>query len=273
MHSQGAPPGTQRSGGTGHAERVFRVQRAFTELGGSVHGPGELAEKSGLDDSAVFRILQSGVYQGIFERVGRGRYRLGTGTAHLSLYALAHTSGDAAHAALEQLRDATGGGLALLYMLAPFSGAHRQCVDMAVGDSDLAELGMTTREVLSVTRSLRTGASGRSILAYLPEPIQQRVLAEPVPDEAGPGAYRDDTELLRSLADIRDQGHAIGLQECMAGWNSCAAPVMWHDTVVGSALLLKPADLMPEPLPSIIEATKTTAATLSRLSFGPWPSA
>ncbi|UCM89730.1 hypothetical protein [Streptomyces marincola] len=47
-------------------------------------------------------------------------------------------------------------------MLAPFDGARRQCVDMAVGDSDLLELGMTPREVLRVTRSLHTGASGRT---------------------------------------------------------------------------------------------------------------
>jgi DNA-binding IclR family transcriptional regulator len=251
---------------------VFRVQQAFADLGGDVHGPGELAEKSGLDDSAVFRILQSGVYQGIFERVGRGRYRLGTHTAYLGLHALAHGPGDAAHAALEDLRETTDGGLVLLYMLAPFGGAQRQCIDMAVGDSDLVELGMTPRDVLSVTRSLRTGASGRSILAYLPEPIQRRVLAEPVPDEAGPGVYRDNDELLRSLADIRDQGHAVGFQECMPRWNSCAAPIMWNDSIVGSVLLLKPSTVMPDPPPLVIEATKMTAASLSRLSSGPWPS-
>ncbi|MEV1008377.1 IclR family transcriptional regulator C-terminal domain-containing protein [Streptomyces sp. NPDC049881] len=268
MHGNAAAP---RPGGTGHAERVFRVQRAFADLGGSVHGPGELAEKSGLDDSTVFRILQSGVYQGVYERVGRGRYRLGTSTAHLSLHALADAPGNAAHQALEELRAVTRGGLVLLYMLAPFSGAHRQCIDMAVGDSDLAELGLSTREVLTVTRSLRTGASGRTILAYLPDAIQRRVLAEPVPDGAGPGVYRDNDRLLRSLADIRDQGYATGHEECMTGWNSCAAPILWHDSIVGSTLLLKPAHVMPEPPAEIIEATKTTAAKLSSYSSAPFP--
>ncbi|MEO3753575.1 IclR family transcriptional regulator C-terminal domain-containing protein [Streptomyces sp. B6B3] len=260
-----------RLGGTSHAERVFRVQQAFAELGGDVHGPGELAERSGLDDSAVFRILQSGVYQGVFERVGRGRYRLGMNTAYLGMHALAHAPGDAARAALERLREATDGGLAMLYALAPFGGAQRQCIDMAVGDSDLLELGMTPREVLAVTRSLRTGASGRSILAYLPETIQRRVLAEPVPDEAGPGAYRDNDALLRSLQDVRDQGYAIGLQECTPGWNSCAAPIMWNDSIMGSALLLKPTVVMPTVTDPVIAATKTTAAELSRASSGPWP--
>ncbi|MGP4115376.1 IclR family transcriptional regulator [Streptomyces sp. 4N509B] len=274
MQNQHYPnPSEFRSGGTGHAERVFRVQQAFADLGGDVHGPGELAAKSGLDDSAVFRILQSGVYQGVFERVGRGRYRLGTGSAYLGLHALAHAPGDDAHAVLEDLRAATDGGLVLLYMLAPFGGAQRQCIDMAVGDSDLAELGMTARDLLTVTRSLRTGASGRAILAYLPEPIQRRVLAEPVPDGAGPGAIRDNEELRESLAVVRDQGYAAGREECMAGWNSCAAPVMWHDSIVGAVLLLKPAHVMPQPRPAVIDLTRATAAKLSRLSSNPWPAA
>ncbi len=256
---------SSRVGGTSHAERVFRVQQAFADLGGDVHGPGGLAERSGLDDSAVFRILQSGVYQGVFERVGRGRYRLGMNTAYLGMHALAHAPGDAARTALERLRGATDGGLAMLYALAPFGGAQRQCIDMAVGNSDLVELGMTPREVLSITRSLRTGASGRSILAYLPESIQQRVLAEPVPKEAGPGAYHDNDALLQSLEEIRDQGYAIGLQECMPGWNSCAAPTMWTDSIMGSVLLLKPIAVMPTVPDSVITAVKTTAAELSRL--------
>ena len=36
-------------GGSAHADRVFRVQRAFTEVEGQMHGPGELAEVTGLD--------------------------------------------------------------------------------------------------------------------------------------------------------------------------------------------------------------------------------
>ena len=59
-------------------------------------------------------------------------------------------------------------------MRAPFGVAGKQCLDFEVGDSDLQELEMTPRELLSTTRSLRTDASGRTILAYLPEGIQQK---------------------------------------------------------------------------------------------------
>lgn len=259
--------------GTTHAERVIRVQQAFADLGGDVHGTGELAEAAGLDDSAVSRILQSGVYGGIFERVARGRYRLGVTTAYLGLHALAHVPslGRVAHEILEELRNASGGGLAFLYTLAPFGGAQRQCIDMAVGDSDLVELGMTPRDVLCVTRSLRIGASGRSMLAHLPDAIVDRVLADEVPDEAGPGVYRDDDELLATLVNIRDCGYAVGYEECMPLWNSVAAPIMWADSILGAALLVKPATMMPEAPESVIEATMTAAAKLSHLPHGSWP--
>lgn len=258
-----APEG--RASGSSHAERVFLVQTAFAELGGSAHGPGEIAEFTGLDDSVVYRILQSGIYQRIFERVDRGLYRLRTSAAQLAFTALDHRlDGAVSQTVLGRLREATDGGLAFLYMVAPFSGAQRQCVDMAVGDSDLAELGMTPRDVLSVTRSLRTGASGRTILAYLPEVLQQRVMAEPVPNQAGPGVYRDNDALLASLAAVRDLGYALGYEECMAGWNSCAAPIMWDGSIMGAALLLKLKAVMPTAPESVIEATKEAAAELSR---------
>ncbi|WP_432002806.1 IclR family transcriptional regulator domain-containing protein [Streptomyces sioyaensis] len=260
---KGASSAGSRTSGSGHAERVFLVQTAFAELGGSAHGPGEIAEFTGLDDSVVYRILQSGIYQRIFERVDRGLYRLRTSAAQLAFTALDHRL-DGAQTVLRDLRKATDGGLAFLYMVAPFSGAQRQCVDMAVGDSDLAELGMTPRDVLSVTRSLRTGASGRTILAYLPEVLQQRVLAEPVPDQAGPGVYRDNDALVASLAEVRDLGHALGYEECMAGWNSCAAPIMWDGSIMGAVLLLKLKSVMPVAPESVIEATKEAAAVLSR---------
>ncbi|UQA96084.1 IclR family transcriptional regulator domain-containing protein [Streptomyces halobius] len=254
-----------RASGSGHAERVFLVQTAFAELGGSAHGPGEIAEFTGLDDSVVYRILQSGIYQRIFERVDRGLYRLRTSAAQLAFTALDHRlDGATSQTVLRELRMATDGGLAFLYMVAPFSGAQRQCVDMAVGDSDLAELGMTPRDVLSVTRSLRTGASGRTILAYLPDVLQQRVLAEPVPEQAGPGVFRDNDALLRSLEEVRDLGHALGYEECMAGWNSCAAPIMWDGAIMGAVLLLKLKSEMPVVPDGVIEAAKEAAAEFSR---------
>ncbi|MER6684644.1 IclR family transcriptional regulator domain-containing protein [Streptomyces olivaceoviridis] len=232
----------------------------------------QIAKAADIDDSTAARILTAGTYSNVFVRVGRGRYRLGTALADLGFHALTedNLSGSATTWALQNLRAATDDGLAFLYMRAPFGVAGRQCLDMAVGDSDLKELGMTPRDVLSVTRSLRTGASGRTILAYLPEEVQKKVADSPVPEEAGPGVIRDGDELLHSLIDIRDQGYALGHQECMAGWNSVAAPVIWDGAIWGAVLLLKPKDVMPEAPQRYIYATITAAARLSQIG-GAWP--
>ncbi|HEY8981590.1 MAG TPA: IclR family transcriptional regulator C-terminal domain-containing protein [Streptomyces sp.] len=251
--------------GTRLFARFLSVQKAFQQREGEVHGTGEIARAAGLDDSTTSRILKAGAAAGFFERMGRGKYRLGLGAVHLGMQALAHVPvmDSATHAVLEKLREATDGGLVFQYMVAPFGGAQRQCCDMAVGDSDLVELGMTALDILSVTRSLRTGASGRTILAHLPRALQDIVLAEPVPEEAGPGVYRDTEELRLSLEEVRSLGYALGYEECMPYWNSCAAPIFWDQSIMGAVLLLKPATVMPKAPPAVIEATRAAASQLS----------
>ncbi|MFF5304867.1 IclR family transcriptional regulator [Streptomyces sp. NPDC013161] len=260
----GKAPGASETGAR-LVDRFIRVLNAVTQLDGKVHGTGEIAKEAGLDDSTTSRILRSGVKGRFLQRVSHGKFQLGVASARLGLHALAHMSAkdESTHTVLEDLRAATGEGLIFQYMLAPVGGAYRQCIDMAVGDSDLAELGMTARSILSVTRSLRVGASGRTILAHLPERILELVLNEPIPPESGPGVYRKDDELRESLVEIRARGYALGYEECMALWNSCAAPILWNQTIMGAVLLLKPATAMPEPSSAVIEATKAAAAEIS----------
>jgi hypothetical protein len=49
----------------------------------------------------------------------------------------------------------------------------------------------------------------------------------------------------------------------MALWNSCAAPIVWGEAIMGAVLLLKPATVMPQAPESVVEATKAAAAKLS----------
>ncbi|MGF1429879.1 IclR family transcriptional regulator [Kitasatospora sp. LaBMicrA B282] len=244
------------------ANRVFRVQTALSKLGGKAR-IGQLAEETGLDDSTVSRIVQSGVYAKHFERVERGVYALTPTAGEVGIQALADTVDfDLMRQVLKEARRATDNGLIFLYARTIF-GLGRQCLTMAVGESSLDELGMSTREVLEVTRSLRTGASGRAILAYLPARDQEKVIAESVLPEAGPGVLRDPDDLRDSLQNIRDEGYAIGYQECMKGWNSVAAPFFMGDRIMGSVLMLHPAEKMPQPPAHYIEAIKNAAVELS----------
>ncbi|MFC9927936.1 IclR family transcriptional regulator [Streptomyces sp. NPDC127190] len=248
---------------------MFRVQQAFTQLGGEVHGLAELARASALDDSTVYRILRSGIQQGAFAQVSRGRYRLGPAAARLGTQALTpRLDRTALGNCLEQLRLATDGGTVFLYGLTNLGHPQRHCIDMAVGSSDLSELGLTLRDLMSISRSLRIGASGRAILAHLSDHLLQRVLAEELPPVVGPGVYRDRNKLLASLAEIRARGYAFGFQECVHGRDSVAAPVLWDGTVLGSVVVLKPAPLPAAVRDRFVLAVKSTSAEVSRLIGG-----
>lgn len=257
-----------RTAGTGLAERVFRVQQAFTRLDGDVHGPGELAKAAGLDDSTVHRILRSGMQQGMFVRVGHGRYSLGGAVAQLAIHACSHRQDpEFIHSVLEELGAVTGGP-AFFYVLAPFGTPRRLCVDMAVGEADLREIGYAADDILSVARPLRAGACGRAMLAFLPLAAQKEALEAELPPYAGPGALKDWESLRDSLAEARRYGYAVGQNEDLPGWNSCAAPVLWGEAVMGSVLLLKRAVDMPSITTGVIRETQRAAAELALLFGG-----
>jgi DNA-binding IclR family transcriptional regulator len=257
------------------AERVFRVQRAFTRLDGEVHGPGELARATGLDDSTVHRILRSGVAQGIFVRLGHGRYSLGGGVVQLAIHACAQPQNPrAVHAVLEKLR-ATADGPVFFYVLVPFGSPQRLCADLSATDADLRDIGYAAEDLVSVARPLRSGAGGRAILAFCPPAVQRGALDAKLPPYAGPGAITDWEVLRAALADTRRLRFAVGHDDDLAGWDSCAAPVVWGEAVVGSVLLLRRIGLRPAITAATIAATRLAAAELGsmfgRPVTGPFP--
>ncbi|MFE4263649.1 IclR family transcriptional regulator C-terminal domain-containing protein [Streptomyces sp. NPDC056883] len=212
---------------------------------------------------------------GAFLQVGRGRYRLGPSAAQIGTQALMNqmdsTGSEELPEVLDRLHHDTDGGLAFLFGLNHFGRAQRQCIEMSVGNSDLSELGANVRDVLTVNRSLRVGAAGRAILAHLPGPVQRRIVAEPVPRGAGPGVYRDRDKLLASLVEIRAKGYAVGVQECVRGWNSFAVPVFSAGTVLGAVVVLKPADEVHAPRERYIGAVRIAAAEMGRFVGAPEP--
>ncbi|MCM1965093.1 IclR family transcriptional regulator C-terminal domain-containing protein [Streptomyces sp. G1] len=243
---------------------MIHVQQAFIALPGTTHTLKSISEHSDLDPSVVYRILQSAIEKGAIERVSRGRYRLGSSVAGAGLHAMAGLYGslDQHHVLVELQRKA--GGMALLYALAS-PGARRVCIDHALGDYSFSDFGISPSDVFTVGYSLRVGASGRTLLAFAPESLQQLVLSEEVPSEAGPGALHN-AELISSLADIRTRGYAIGYEECVAGWDSVAVPVLWGNVVFGVVLLLMPSADLQANLTEHIEHVRHAAQLISNAS-------
>ncbi|WP_326581781.1 IclR family transcriptional regulator (plasmid) [Actinacidiphila glaucinigra] len=241
------------------AGRTFTVQQAFAELGRATASMGDLISVTGLDLSTVSRVVQSGINYGIFLRLEPGVYSLAAAVER-GVCSLPKTASQELHA----LQRATDQGLVFLYLKSPFGLTSRHCIDMAIGGFDLTALGTTRKDLLSITHSLRLGAPGRAILAYLPERTQEVVASTALPLAAGPGALHDQDVFRSAVADVRDTGYAVGFEECRQGWHSIAAPVFLGDAVMGSVLVLMPADAMPDPSPEIVAAIQITAARLSR---------
>ncbi|MGW3183230.1 IclR family transcriptional regulator [Kitasatospora sp. NPDC001119] len=250
--------------------RVYALQDAFTQLPGGDQRVLDLAAATGMPDSTVHRILQSGVPGGAVDQVRRGRYRPGPTIIKAAVHAMAHVPGAATtQGILADLHERTGAAV-LLFALAPFGGLRRLCTDYAWGRMDPGDLGVFARPLVTHSRSLRTGASGRVILAHLPEPLQQLVFDEELPGDAAPGALRSDRALAASLAEIRRTGYAVGREEVVPGWEAVAAPVMWGDVAVGSVALARPVGGSAD-LGRLVEHTCRTARTLSECTSRPAP--
>ncbi|MFF6852768.1 IclR family transcriptional regulator C-terminal domain-containing protein [Streptomyces antimycoticus] len=109
------------------------------------------------------------------------------------------------------------------------------------------------------------------MLAHLPSPLTESVLAQPIPAGAGPGVLRPDA-VRGALETVRAQGYATGREE-ISGWDSIAAPVLWSDVLVGAVSVLMPAALMralPETKQLVAE-TMAAAAQLSELASATGP--
>src|SRR5262249_22676766 len=107
-------------------------------------------------------------------------------------------------------------------------------------------------------RAMHAGASGRAILAFLPEDERASVLARGLPALTS-ATITDANALERSLARTRGRGYALSVEERRAGGVGLAAPVLAAGgrviTAVGLALPTQRFDAADEPrLASLVTA-------------------
>ncbi|MFE3603434.1 IclR family transcriptional regulator C-terminal domain-containing protein [Streptomyces sp. NPDC059142] len=264
IHATESEPGTGtagRPGGTLHARRVMLVVQAFTLLPGADHGPSELAAATGLNAAVVYRILQSGISTATFLRSPAGRYRLGPGAALTGMQAMATAPDARVRPVLEHL-SRTVDGFALLWVLSPYGGPGKSYAASAPGRYDFESLGLGITDLIEVGNSLRVGASGRVIAAYLPPLLISNLLEWPLPAGAGPGTAPTAAEFTASLAEARESGYAVAREE-IPGWTEIAAPVLWGDAVYGAVSVIKPSSLMPDDLSLPVAATTAAAERLA----------
>jgi IclR family transcriptional regulator, acetate operon repressor len=202
---------------------IGRAFRILSWMAGREDGPfgvREIAKGVGMSPSTVHRLL--GLLED--ERLIRqtddtGRYGLGVEFLRLSwqassLYSLREDALPAMRTLVEE-----AGETAALGLYDPVRG--QTCI-IAIVESDAP-----VRYVPSLYewRNLHTGASGRAVLAFLPEADRTEILTRAPLAPATERTLTDPAELEEVLAIVRAQGYALSVEERRVGGVGLAAPI------------------------------------------------
>ena len=243
----------------GTVERVISLMRALAEARGDVSIK-TLSDRIGLPASTVHRLL---ALLANVEIVERGKvphsYRIGVEYFRLSALVFTQTSlQDVARPFLERVASGCGEvSLLMRYM----KRSRKVMLEDSIDALHPLRYSISVYEPLSVL----WGASGRSVLAFLPEEEVRAVLAEGErsPVENLPTPSWDEISPL--LTEIRAKGYAISFNQKVAGAVGLAAPIFENDgSVFGSLCVTVPKmRFAPEMEAPIAKLLTREAASLS----------
>jgi len=204
----------------------------------------------------LLRTLQSRHY---VSRDAAGSYHLGTKLLELSSSLNAKMDlRTIAHPELVDLTKRTGESSILVRLT-----SDRR----AVVYIDKVECAHPIRAAASIgdTRPLHSTASGRLLLAYLPEELR-----EPIIRSLELTRYTDKTitnraALRKELEKIRCQGYCINIDQSIRGHCAIAAPIVEsHGEVVAACVLSAPRDRVCDSISDITDDLLQTAIQISR---------
>lgn len=250
----------RRDSGDTLTDRIIKVVEAVVDSGEPV-GPRGLARSTGIDRSAVGRILQQLGELEVLERRADG-YVPGP-----RLFVLGRIL-----SALDTLPNAIRPLLGRL--VAEFDETFYVCAlhgDVAVFTHEI-QSSKPLRFVVELGRPvpLHAGAAGRAILAGLPRKEASALIGDgPLPGLAR-NTIRDPEELFDQAMIDRRRGYAVSIEERVAGGASVAAPFFDHtNRCQGSVVFTAPLTRFePERTDEIGRALAAAARELSnRLGY------
>ena len=220
----------------------------------------ELAAATGIPRSSLYRFLALLESRGFLRQdpltgeytPGAVLYRLGSSGAWLGELR------QAARAVMRTLVDKIGESV-YLYVR---EGTARVCVEALEGTRGTIRHAIKSGSVFP----LHAGASGKVILAFLPDDERAVLLARlPLP-RLGPGAITRRAELRAAIERIRRQGWAYGEEELASGAWAVAVPVFDKGRVcVASLVVAGPMiRLERERLPEYARQLRAAVDTMTR---------
>lgn len=218
----------------------------------------EISFLTGFNQSTVSRILATLEKKKCMERsTPGGKYKLGVKFHQWkSILSQEKSLADLARPVMEKLRDLCGEEVSL-YVL---SEGNRICVEAVKSRFGIARVTQVGK-----TLPLHCGASGKVLLAYLPDKERRDMITAKPLEKYTPKTITDPAELEADLERIRTDGYAVSLEEREAGTYSVVAPVLTKkERIVASLSICGPLfRLSKEQLEKNIAAAQDAAAEIS----------
>jgi IclR family transcriptional regulator, KDG regulon repressor len=189
------------------------------------------------------------------------RYAIGPKSRLLARLAPDADLMETAEGSMRELRDALGHTVVLSAMTP--AGA---LVMSTIASKSPIEIGVRPGSELSFHAS----AQGKVLLAFAPRPVQERVLAKPLPALTAKTVV-DRESLDDELSQIMKRGYAAASEQALLGINAIAAPIFNQtDACVASVAIVGSIQFLPEvPDPDTVGALKRCGAEISRkLGYG-----
>lgn len=236
------------------ADRALQVLLAFHDR--PEWGVTELSKVLGLDKSVTQRLLATLAGRGfVLSDPETRRYRLGPA---VGILARAAERGGALEAAARPLLAELTRAIGESAILNVPHGSSYRCT-AAVDAGGPVRYSATVGETIPA----HGGAAGHAIFAFYPEDDVRRLLGDGPLERFTEHTTVDLDELIRLYASVRDNGVAISHGEYDANVTSVAVPCFALNEIVGSIVVIGPADRMAGKLDQAVDLVRDAAGRLS----------
>lgn len=229
---------TSEGAGTGTVSRALALLTLLADAGGSVTVK-QVGDSLQVPPSTAHRLLQLLRKEGFVDAAAGGQYGIGPQFYRVAARVVGGKSPTAiAQPAIEAIAGIFNETVVFgLYL--PTEGA------LSFAARADGQQKLKYQIDLHQPLSLVWGASGKSVLAFLPEPVTAAILAAEGPSPAT-GASRPTADALAAeLAGIRARGWAVSESEKLPDARGIAAPVFGPAGVIGCICLTSPKARMP----------------------------
>ena len=249
---------------TGTVSRALLLLSTLADAGHPVTVK-EVSEKMGLPPSTVHRLLQLMRAEGFVATIADSRqYTIGTELYRVAARIVSETK-------IPKLAQAFIEALASQFDETVIFGVYLPS-RLALSFVARADGNQVLKYQIELHQplSLVWGASGKAVLAFLPDEIVAKVLASEGPSPTERKQPPDLGELHRILSVVRSRGYAVSEGEKLPGARGIAAPVFGPAGVIGCICLTSPKARMPHGnIEDISRSVATAARKLSRVFGAP----